>query len=542
MSMTARIPISSLPHVSKLYQIYITDFSALSSFYNVDYRTPASLSAHARLVQRTAYPRQEVAEILRRQNEGWGAGTNVQNNLAVLAQERSVAVVTGQQVGIFGGPLFTIYKALTCLKLAQRLSAQLGAPIVPVFWLAADDDDLAEMNRLVLPGRDNTLRTITCALDSAERKPAFKVHLTSQVEECHRVLAESLADSEFKPEILRALEKAYAPGQSLLDAFARWIAYLLGDLGLVLLDPTDPALRRLAAPIFQREIAEHSPSTAAALQASAKLEQRGFSVQAPQREGRCNLFFVDEQRHGLEWRDGEFVAADGRLRCSPEELLQRIESEPHCFSTNVITRPVLQDFLLPTVAYIGGPAEIAYFAQLRGVYERFGVTMPAIYPRKSLTLLEKKIGHVFEKYSLQLTDFWSNPEELLSRVAKREAPEGLFDPVASARDELGRRLAMLKERAVQLDPTLAAFIDKEHGKILHQLDALEKKLLQATKRQNETLQQQILKAAHALYPLQHLQERELSIIPFLCKYGRNLVARLYEAIEVEDFEHQVVEL
>lgn len=542
MSMTARIPISTLPHVSKLYQAYITDFSALSNFYNVDYRALASLSAHARLVQQTASPRQEVAEILRKQNEGWGAGAKVQNNIAALAQAQSVAVVTGQQVGIFGGPLFTLYKALTGLKLAQRLSAELGTQVVPVFWLAADDDDLPEMNRLVLQTRENTLTTLSCELDSTERKPAFKVHFTERVEDCHRLLAETIADSEFKPEILSALARAYHSGASMLDAFARWMTYLLGDYGLVLLNPTDPALRQLAVPLFQREIAEQSPSTQAALAASAALEQKGFGVQAPLREGRCNLFYVDEHRHGLEWHEGEYMTTDGRLCCSPADWQQRIASEPQCFSTNVITRPVLQDSLLPTVAYIGGPAEIAYFAQLRGVYERFGVRMPAIYPRKSLTLLEKKIGHVFEKYDLRLTDFWSNPDELLTRVAKREAPEGLFDPVAAARDELGNRLAVLKERATQLDPTLAAFIDKEHGKILHQLDALEKKLLQATKRQNETLQQQILKAAHALYPMQHLQERELSVIPFLCKYGKSLVARLYEVIEVEDFQHQVVEL
>lgn len=536
------VPVSALPHVSKLYQTYLDNFPALAEFYHVDYRSFSNLIAHAQSTAQAKYPRREVAEILRQQNARWGTGESVMQNIAALAQPNSIAVVTGQQVGIFGGPLFTIYKALTCLKLAQKLSAQLHAPVVPVFWLAADDDDIAEVNRLVLHTRDNTLQTISCKLDSTERKPAFKVHLTSQVEECHRLLAEAITESEFKQEILAKLAEAYAPGQSLLEAFAHWITYLLGDLGLVLLNPSDPALRQLAVPLFQREIAEHSPSTTAALQASAKLEQGGFTVQVPQRAGRCNLFYVDEQRHGLEWRGAEVATSDGRLCCSPEELLQRIANEPHCFSTNVITRPVLQDFLLPTVAYIGGPAEIAYFAELRGVYERFEVRMPALYPRKSLTLLEKKIAHVLEKYDLQLPDVWSNPDELLSQIAKREAPEGLFDPVASARDELGHRLAVLKERATQLDPTLAAFIDKEHGKILHQLDALEKKLLQATKRQNETLQQQILKAAHALYPAQHLQERELSIVPFLCKYGKPLLARLFEALELEDFQHQVVEL
>lgn len=539
---TLKVPIADLPRVSKLYHAYIDDFSSLSNFYAVDYRAVAKLAAHAQIVQRGTYPRSPVAAALREQNRRWGAGEKTLHNVTALTQPESLAVVTGQQVGIFGGPLFTVYKALTCLKLAQRLSAELQTQVVPVFWLAADDDDLAEINRLVVMTRENTLSTFACELDSAERKPAFKVHLTDNVENCHRAFAENIFDSDFKAEILAALAEAYAPGRSLLEAFARWITYLLGDFGLVLFDPTDPALRRLAIPVFQREIEGRSPSTQAALQASAALEQAGFFAQVPQRAGRCNLFYVDEHRHGLEWHEGEFVTTGGEMRWSSAELLQRIANTPQSFSTNVITRPILQDTLLPTVAYIGGPAEIAYFAQLRGVYESFGVRMPAIFPRKSLTLLEKKISHVLEKYGLQPTELWTNPDELLSRVAKREAPEGLFDPVAAARDELGQRLGVLKERATKLDATLAAFIDKEHGKILHQLDALEKKLVQATKRQNETLQQQVLKAAHALYPAQHLQERELSLVPFLCKYGRSLVTQLYDSIEVEDFNHQVVSL
>lgn len=542
MSDALKVPISALPHIGKLFQSYIDDFPAVSKFYAVDYRRMAELAAHAHRVQRGNYPRKEVAVVLREQNQCWGAGEKTLQNVAALAQPESLAIVTGQQVGIFGGPLFTIYKALTCLKLAQRLSAELQTQVVPVFWLAADDDDLAEVNRLVVMTRENTLSTFTCELDSADRKPAYKVHLTDNVENCHRAFAENIFDSDFKTEILAALAEAYAPGRSLLEAFARWINYLLGDFGLVLLDPTDPALRRLAVPVFQREIEGRSPSTEAALQASAALEQAGFGVQVQQRAGRCNLFYLDEQRRGLEWREEEFVTTDGNMRWHPAELLRAIQNAPQNFSTNVITRPVLQDTLLPTVAYIGGPAEIAYFGQLRGVYENFGVCMPAVFPRKSITLLEKKIAHVLEKYDLQLAHFWSNPDELLTQIARREAPEGLFDPVAAARDELATQLAVLKERATKLDPTLAAFIDKEHGKILHQLDALEKKLVQATKRQNETLQQQLLKAAHALYPMQHLQERELSIVPFLCKYGKAFLARLYEELEIEDFKHQIVAL
>jgi bacillithiol biosynthesis cysteine-adding enzyme BshC len=266
----------------------------------------------------------------------------------------------------------------------------------------------------------------------------------------------------------------------------------------------------------------------------------------PLRAGRLNLFYVQTQRHTLEHHDGVFSSTDATISFSREELLKELHQHPEAFAPNVMLRPVMQDFLLPTVAYVAGPAEIAYFAQLRGVYEAFAVPMPAIFPRQSMTLLEKKISHVLEKYKLQIADFWSAQgeaaEELVGQILKRETADGLFAPVAAARDELGQRLADLKTRATALDATLGGFIEKEQGKIFHQLETIEKKLLQAAKRQNETLTQQIAKAAHALYPNRHLQERELSFVPYLCKYGRGLIQKIYEQIDLADFQHQVVEL
>jgi bacillithiol biosynthesis cysteine-adding enzyme BshC len=541
-----KIPFSDLPGASRLFTDYIENFDKLAAFYAIDYRSRAALFDQAERVSQRDYPRGEVAKILQQQNRQWGAGEAAERRLALLAQKGSVTVVTGQQVGIFGGPLFTLYKALTCLKLAESLSARLGREVVPIFWLAADDDDVAEVNRLIVMNRENELVPFSCVFDTDERRPVAQDYLTGNIENCHRAFNEAIPETEFKSEFLQALRQAYFAGESLPDAFARWLVNLLGHLGLVVMNPTDPELKRLAGPVFAREINENSPSTEAALRAAAKLGAAGYTPQVSLRPDRFNLFYVQTQRHTLEWRDGKFVSTDGALQFSRAELLLHLREHAENFSPNVMLRPVLQDYLLPTVAYIAGPAEIAYFAQLRGVYEAFGVSMPAIFPRQSMTLLEKKIARVLEKYRLQIADFWAAQggaaEELISRVVKREAPDELFTPVAAARDELGRRLATLKIRAVAVDATLGGFIEKEQGKIFHQLDGIEKKLLQAAKRQNETLAQQIAKAAHALYPNRHLQERELSFVPFLCKYGRGLVQQLYEQIDLANFQHQIVEL
>jgi bacillithiol biosynthesis cysteine-adding enzyme BshC len=541
-----RIPFSDLPGTSRLFVDYIENFEKLETFYAVDYRSRPALLAQIDLVAQRDYPRAEIARILHHQNRQWGAGELTERHILALAKNGSAAVVTGQQVGIFGGPLFTLYKALTCLKLAESLRAHTGREVVPIFWLAADDDDVAEVNQLTLMNRENELTPFSCVFDTAERRPVAQIHLTDNIENCHQAFADAISETEFKNDILRGLRQAYRAGASLPEAFACWLVNLLGDYGLVIMNPADAAIKRLAVPLFEQEIRADSSSAAAVLKSTDKLARDGYSPQVSLRQDRLNFFYVQTQRHTLERRHGGFISTDEAIRLSRDELLKNLHDHPECFSPNVILRPLMQDFLLPTVAYVAGPAEIAYFAQIRGVYEAFAVPMPAIFPRQSMTLLEKKIAHVLEKYHLQISDFWTahgnTAEELISRIVKREAADGLFTPVAAARDELIQRLVELKTRSTAIDATLGGFIEKEQGKIFHQLEGVEKKLLQAVKRQNETLSQQIAKAAHALYPNRHLQERELSFVSFLCKYGRGLVQKLYEKIDLANFQHHVVEL
>jgi len=541
-----KIPFSQLPGTGRLFVDYVENFEKLADFYAVDYRSRAALLAQAELVAQRDYPRAETAKILLRQNQQWGGGEATMRHIEALAQKNSLAIVTGQQVGLFGGPLFTLYKALTCLKLAESLSARLGKKVTPIFWLAADDDDIAEVNHVTVMNRDNELMPLSCEFDTNERRPVTQVHLTANIENSHQLLADAIIETEFKKDILEALRKSYETNASLPEAFARWLTNLLEPLGLVVMNPADPEFKKLSAPLFAQEIAANSPSTTAALQAMEKLTAAAYTPQVPLRPGRLNLFYVQAQRHALELHGDHLTSTDDVLKFSRAELLEQVQQTPENFSPNVILRPVLQDFLFPTIAYVAGPAEVAYFAQLRGVYEAFNVPMPAIFPRQSMTLLEKKISHVLEKYRLQISDFWTAQgnaaEELIGHILKREAADGLFAPVAEARDELSRRLAELKNRAVAVDATLGGFIEKEQGKIFHQLETIEKKLLQAAKKQNDTLAQQITKAAHALYPHRHLQERELSFVSYLCKYGRSLIQRLYEQIDLTGFQHQMVEL
>jgi bacillithiol biosynthesis cysteine-adding enzyme BshC len=554
-SVQTKIAAAQVPGFNRLYLDYLENFDRLAELYAVDYRASAALLAHAdRLVQRD-YSRAALAKILRRQNEQYQAGKKTFQAIELFQRPETVAVVTGQQTGLFGGPLLTLYKLLTAAKLAERLQARRGKPVVTIFWLATDDDDLPEADRCGVLDRNQDFHMIAAGFSAWPRRPFSEIVFDGSIDACRARLGEMLPDSEFKTALLEKLAQSFRNGARLVEAFASWLQELVAEFGVIFIDPADPEIKRLAAPVMAKEISDRSPSTVAALTAIAHLEKLGYSPQVPLRSGRLNLFYIDggsttrsntmnesewRQRHALEFSNAEFRTTDDMLKFSQRELLAVLEQMPERFAPNVILRPVIQDYLLPTVAYIGGPAEVAYFAEYRGVYEVFDVPMPAIYPRKSLTLLEKRVERTMEKYDLSILDLWKSIEPKINELAKKEAADGLFEPISAVRDELTRELQTLRGRVTKLDPTLEGFIDSTAGKILHQLDGLDKKLTQAVKRQNETLTSQLHKASAAVYPNGHLQERGLSLLPFLNKHGEGLIRQIYEAIDLGDYEHQVV--
>jgi bacillithiol biosynthesis cysteine-adding enzyme BshC len=538
-----KISPAQTPGLNRLYLEYLQDFERLASFYAVDYRASAALLAHAERLANRSYAREKLAAIFMRQNDALHAGRKTAQAIELFHKPDTVAVVTGQQTGLFGGPLLTLYKALTAAKLSERLQARRGKPVVTIFWMATDDDDLVEADQCGVLDRNNDFHNLTSGFGQWSRRPFSHVVLDESIDASRARLNELLPDSEFKPALLEKLGRFFRPGASLAEAFGAFLQNLTSEFGLIVLDPSDPEVKRLAAPVFAKEISGYGPSTRAALQAIAELEKLDFSPQVPLREGRLNLFYINEsQRHALESSGDEFRTTDGTVRFSKNELLSAVEKTPENFAPNVILRPVMQDYLLPTVAYIGGPAEVAYFAEFRGVYEAFEVPMPAIYPRKSLTLVEQRGEQWMQKYGLSILDLWKPIDPKINELVKKEAPEGLFEPVSTARDELTRELQTLRERAARLDPTLEGFVESTTGKILHQLDGLDKKLTQAVKRRNETLASQVRKAATAVFPNGHLQERSLSLLPFLAKHGDGIIRQIYEAIDLGDYAHQVLSL
>ena len=526
-------------HLPALVEDYLYDFGKVREFYNGDFREPSAFERQTERVRSRQIARDDLAAVLSEQNGSYGCGPETRGAIARLARDEACAVVTGQQVGLFSGPLYTIYKALTAIKLADTLNRRRLGSFVPVFWLASDDHDLAEIDHIALLDKDNRLREIRCPTPArASKVPVSNIPLPRDISDCLEQLKDLTSDTEFKADILGSLSEAYQPGRSYVEAFGRWMTRLFKSRGLVLIDASHPRLKEMGREIFFREIDDGSPSTRQAVAASERLRQAGYEAQIPLHEGILNQFYAERERQAIQWKDGAFDIKGLPAQATKEYLLKLAKEEPSLFSPNVLLRPLYQDAVLPTVAYVGGPSEIAYFGQLKGVYEHFGLPMPVVYPRKNVTIVERKIDHILKKYHLSVPDLWRNAAGVIGEITKKEIPDSVGQALLLARDHLERDYTCLKAEILAFDPGLTESADLAKGKMNQQLDFIQKKVRQAARKRNDIAVQQLHKAVDNLFPNQRLQERVFNIVPYLIKYGAPFIDQLDQAIDIDVTDHQ----
>jgi bacillithiol biosynthesis cysteine-adding enzyme BshC len=538
-----RIDLRQLPGTSALLRDYVHHFPALGPFYAQDPRDPDAFRVEAEVRSRRPYPRRDLVEILGEQNAAWGAPRAVQAHLEQLGQPGALAVVTGQQTGLFGGPLYTLYKALSTVALARRLRATLQRPVVPLFWMAAEDHDVAEADHVQLPDRSGAL--LTLRFSEWESPPGFfpaNLRLGPGMVGTLEELRALLPPTEFVPWLAETLARAFSPGRTLADAFAHWMTALLGEDGLVLVNPAEPRLKRLAAGVLHQELAEAPRSAQRILEASERLRAKGYPAQIEARPDGVNCFLLSGGRRALVREPAGFRLRDSGELIPAAELQRLAEEAPERFSPNVALRPVVQDALFPTVAYVAGPGELAYFAQLRPVYEQFGIPMPVILPRAFLTLAEPRFLQLLERFRLVLPDLTLEPEQLSSRVLHALLPPDLEATLAKAREEVSELFQRVGEAVAAVDPTLRATVGQTSGHIRGHLDQLERKTVQALKRREADTRQQVLRLCQALMPGGRPQERVFSVLPYLAKYGPTLLETLRQAIDGPGWEHLLVSL
>jgi bacillithiol synthase len=530
------LPFQQIPHSTRLFLDYLSYSPSVQKFYPRSPLFPEWIKDEARQVRYDDTWRKTVADILELQNKSWGAGPKVLANIERL-RRGALAAVTGQQVVLFGGPLFSIFKALTAVKMAEQATAA-GVDCVPIFWLATEDHDLPEVNHISLLSEGGAPERLATESLGAPDAPVGTVPFAGEIDAVVERAAWLLGDSE----VTTWLREAYRPGETLGTGFARFFARLTAEWGLILLDPSDRELHTVAAPILRQAIERSSELNEALLARGKELEAAGYHEQVKVTPATTLLFQIkDGARTAIRRKNGNgFVV--GTEQVSAEQLLDAIGSNPENFSPNALLRPVMQDYLLPTLAYTGGAAEVAYFAQGAVVYEELLGRVTPILPRFSATLVEPKAQRILERYGLSLPDLFQGPEKVREKIAQCTMPTDLKQQFENAKANLDTSLTAIRESLTKLDPTLVDAAANAETKMQYQLSQLEVRAARAESLRNDVVTRHADALSSALFPNKVLQEREVGGISFVAKYGMGLLDDLYQTIHTDCHDHQVVEI
>jgi len=540
------IPFERIPHQTRLFLDYLTDATALRKYYpsavrfhhELQQRVPEVLSAHK-------VDRAGVCDALESCNRRWGATDETLKNIELLREPDCVAVVSGQQAGLFTGPLYTIYKALSAVKLAGCLR-QRNTKAVPVFWIAAEDHDFAEVAKVEFIGRDCQLKSLEVSSDlHREGQPVGQVVTDDLITTVIDELFESLPNSEFSDDVKTLVQNAWQPGRGYVDSFAMMMTSLIGSYGLIFLDPLDPALKKLAAPLYS-DAATRAPEIAQALEKrSAALEADGYHAQVLATANSFPLFLHDEnggRRAVVRTEDGKYRAKDGDTEYTVEELAALALESPERFSPNVTLRAVVQDYLLPTIAYYGGAAEIAYFAQTAEVYRVLDRPATPILPRSSLTMIERHAGRVLERYELSLESFFEGIDPVIKEVVEKHLGANTARLFEKTEGSINEELDRLRQELQSIDSTLANALDTGRKKINYQLDGLRSRFVKAQMTRDGAAHRQLQRVFEQLYPNKDLQERHINITSLLARHGTYVIEWIFNALNLGSNEHQVVKL
>jgi len=538
---SVRIPVDvrRFPWIRRLAADYAFDFRSVAPFFSGD---PSDRGAWADAIARTqAHERRRdaIAQVIAAQQERRVAPPAARDAGRLLADSRTVAIVTGQQAGLFGGPLFTMLKALTALKLAEQVSRDHGIPAVAIFWIDAEDHDWEEVRSCAVFDDELAPRTISLpARPGAEPSPVATVRLDTTIGDALAELEHVLPDHGFRATLLAGLRRAYVPGVGMADAFGRWLEDVLGARGLVVYDSSDAASKPLVSQVFARELSMPGQTARLAALAGSDLTARGYHAQVHAQDDSLALFHLDGGRRAIRQQDGRFVVGDQQFAASA--LMEQATAQPGGFSPNVLLRPVVQDTIFPTICYVAGPNELAYLGQLRGVYEHFGVPMPLFYPRASATLLDSAAVRFLTKYKLPLEALQAQDEAALNELLKAQIPEVVEDSFGEAAQTIASQMDRLVQTIPALDPTLEGAARSTLERMQRDLQTLHAKIIQAAKRRDETLRRQFMHARALAFPGGHAQERTIGFVSFLNQYGPALVDRLDEELPLDLGHHWIV--
>ncbi len=543
-------PVSVLPHITRLYTDYLAlaeqpADSVLRRWYPSEplsgtwMKAPEAGSSAAASHFAAASHLSALADALLAQSTGFGAGQPALDNIEKLRTGAS-AVVTGQQVGLFGGPLLTLLKAATAVALAAEATERTGHAHVPVFWLATEDHDLEEVDQVSLLSK-HAVERLRLGLKSSGR-PVGNVVLGEQVSAVLDQVGELLA---FAP-IYDTLRSFYTPDATLGGAFARVMAKLFAAHGLIVMDAAGRDFHALGKPALRAAIERVQSLEDALIARTQELEAAGYHAQVLIKPGHSLLFLIDQetgQRHPLRHLpDGTWKAASNIF--TEHELLVILDQAPERVSPNALLRPVLQDSILPTAAYVGGPAEIAYFAQSAVLYQAILGRLTPVLPRFSATIIEPAIASVMEKDEVSLKDIFEarTEEALAQRLGARAMPIEGKRRLAAVGNAMDAELGALTGYLEAMDESLGRSAEVSASKMRYQMNRLRRMAATFELQKEASLRKHAEAMTLHLLPEGHPQERVLGGIWFLAQGGEALIDRMVEEARGMCLGHAVVRI
>lgn len=531
-----------LPDQNPLFLEYLYHFDRVEAFYSPAYLSLEHLKRRAdSVVERPVrFPRERLAALLSSFNERIGAGPSTFENIQKLGQAKTVAVVTGQQVGLFGGPAMSVYKAATAIKIAQLLE-QSGYSAVPVFWLASDDSDFEEVRSTQFFNQEGgpLLVNYPGSARSADRMVGDLPLGPAQLP-LNQVQKEA-DGGEFREVILDRLRRAYRSSGTLRESFGCWINSIFADYGLVIFDPLLPGYKSGLTAVFSQSVRSRQDIVAALEKRAQRMNEGGFSAQVHTDASETLLFWIDgEKRYKLECVDGRYrTKSISLIDLTEAEMLQAIEEGAENFAPNVLLRPIVQDHLFPTAVYVAGPAEISYYSQISAISPIWNLEM-AVFPRVGLTVVDRKAQRLLKKYELKPRDIFSSTQfDIIQRIMEKTESQPALGEMDRLRTDLEKKLQHLRQEIGTADPTVAEMLSRSERKMLYQLDKVRKRFVMNYRTRSYFLARHLDYLYSHLYPDNRLQERLVNFNHFLFQEGPEFVPRLMSQIAPFCRGHQI---
>lgn len=538
----------SLPANNRFATDYLAQTPDIMQFFH--YRSQEATDYRVRVeeLNRRTFQRGPVADHIERYMANFPSSPAVEQSLVKLRAADSVVVIGGQQAGVLTGPLYTIHKVVSTIVLAKQKEAELGVPVVPVFWIAGEDHDYLEVNHIYTEVNQKIEKS-TFPQAVLDKKMVSDILLDQ--EKCFlwvKKIIESFGETEYTNTILAFTEQAIQRSRSLVDFFAHIIMEMFKDFGLLIIDSGDKNIRVLERDYFLMQIRDHQKITEAVLNQQEKIHQMGFANALEIKENAANLFYYDEEtgsRILLEYQPEtkHFIGKNSSIQFTYEQLVELANNKPQSLSNNVVTRPLMQEWLFPTLAFIAGPGEIAYWSELKQVFEHYDIKMPPIVPRLNITLLERSIDTDLKELDFSLEEVLVNgisdyKEKFLLSVKDPD----IDDVFLRLRNDLTGYYQTIVEKTEEIDKGMNPLIKKNEELIQKQIRFLEDKIIESIHRKHVVSLRKIDRVGNALRPNGSPQERVINPFYFLNKHGFEFIRQLVQMDYVFDGSHKVIKL